>query len=176
MTSFFSIGNSYFWLHWCTFWINKDSSKIKEAKNIVCLGFCAFYCKSGKSTKSWWRWNQPNSAKDLSLSIFDFFFKKDISFSFQIPMSKYGWCLVTRGLRKRKHPSTSATSTPFSMPPSSSTFLGNKSAIAHWTFKLWILTPLAEMNWLEKFYWHVSLHIFYFPLCMNISTNSLFLF
>ena len=79
----------------------------------------------------------------------------------QILMSKYGWCLETRELKKRRHQFTSATWIQFSMPLSNSMCHGNKSGIVRWMYKLWILIPWVEMNWLANFSCNVSLYTLY---------------
>ena len=77
-------------------------------------------------------------------------------------MWKFGWCLATKELRRRRRQFTNAIWIPFSMPALNLMCPGSKSEIALLMFKWWILTLLVGMNLLGKFFWHVSIIIFIF--------------
>ena len=72
-------------------------------------------------------------------------------------MWKFGWCLATKELRRRRRQFTNAIWIPFSMPVLNLMCPGSKSEIALLMFKWWILTLLVGMNLLGKFFWHVSI-------------------
>ena len=91
-------------------------------------------------------------------------------------MWKFGWCLATKELRRRRRQFTNAIWIPFSMPALNLMCPGSKSEIALLMFKWWILTLLVGMNLLGKFFWHVSIIIIsIFIFCFYLKKYSTYL-